>query len=54
LRPHGVKIPTSLPVADTSVRPDMALAIYKKFSDKFDQTIFVSDPHFLKKLVEEA
>jgi len=52
--PMGVKIPTSLPVADTSVRSDMALAIYKKFSKKFDQTIFVSDPHFLKKIVEDG
>lgn len=52
--PMGVKIPTSLPVADTSVRSDMALAIYKKFASKFDQTIFVSDPHFLKKLVEDG
>ena len=52
--PMGVKIPTSLPVADTSVRSDMALAIYKKFAPKFDQTIFVSDPHFLKKLIEDG
>lgn len=52
--PMGVKIPTSLPVADTSVRSDMALAIYKKFRDKFEQTIFVSDPHFLKKLLEDG
>ena len=52
--PMGVKIPTSLPVADTSVRADMALAIFKKFSAKFDQTIFVSDPHFLKKILEDG
>jgi phenylacetate-CoA ligase len=52
--PMGVKIPTSLPVADCSVRSDMALAIYKKFAPKFEQTIFVSDPHFLKKLAEDG
>lgn len=52
--PMGVKIPTSLKVAETSVRSDMALAIFKKFAHKFDQTLFVSDPHFLKKLVEDG
>lgn len=50
--PMGVKVHTSLKIAETSVRSDMALAIIKKFSHKFDQTLIVSDPHFLKKLVE--
>jgi len=52
--PMGVRIPTSLPIADTSVRFDMALAIYKKFSKKFDQVIVLSDPHFLKKFLEDG
>lgn len=52
--PMGVKVPTSLPVADTSVRSDMALAIYKKFSPVFEQVILLSDPHFLKKILEDG
>jgi len=52
--PMGVRVPTSLPVADTSVRWDMALAIFKKFSQEFDQIIMLSDPHFLKKILEEG
>jgi len=52
--PMGVKVHTSLKLAETSVRSDMALAIIKKFSPKFEQTLIVSDPHFLKKLIEEG
>jgi phenylacetate-CoA ligase len=52
--PMGVRVPTSLPVADTSVRWDMALAIFRKFSPEFDQIIILSDPHFLKKILEEG
>lgn len=52
--PMGVRVPTSLPVADTSVRWDMALAIFRKFSPAFDQVILLSDPHFLKHIVEEG
>lgn len=52
--PMGVRVPTSLPVADTSIRWDMALAIYKKFSSAFQQVIILSDPHFLKKMMEEG
>jgi phenylacetate-CoA ligase len=52
--PMGVKVTTSLKIAETSVRPDMALALIKKFSPKFDQTLIVSDPHFLKKIVEDG
>ena len=51
--PMGVKVFTSLPLAETSVRHDMALAIIKKISPKFEQTILLGDPHFLKKLVED-
>jgi len=52
--PMGVKVHTSLQLSENSVRSDMALAIIKKFSPKFEQTLIVSDPHFLKKLVEEG
>jgi len=52
--PMGVKVHTSLKIAETSVRSDMAISIIKKFSHKFEQTLIVSDPHFLKKLAEEG
>ncbi|KHE90285.1 MAG: hypothetical protein SCABRO_03975 [Candidatus Scalindua brodae] len=52
--PMGVKVPTSLPIAETSVRSDMALAILKKFHPYFDQFLILGDPHFLKKIIEEG
>jgi phenylacetate-CoA ligase len=52
--PMGVHVETSLALAETSVRSDMALSLIKKISPSFDQTIIVGDPHFLKKLVEEG
>ncbi|MBF0532570.1 MAG: hypothetical protein HQL23_05665 [Candidatus Omnitrophica bacterium] len=52
--PMGVKVTSSLRLTETSVRADMALALIKKFSPKFDQTIIVSDPHFIKKIVEDG
>lgn len=52
--PMGVTIPTTLPVADTSVRSDMALAIISKLEHEFDQFLCISDPHFLKKLLEDG
>jgi len=52
--PMGVTIPTKLPVANTSIRTDMALAIYKKFRKDFDQFLFISDPHVLKKILEDG
>ena len=52
--PMGVKVPTTLQISETSVRADMALAMIKKFSPHFEQVLIVSDPHFLKKLVEEG
>ncbi len=52
--PMGVKVNTCLKIAETSVRTDMALSIIKKFSHKFEQTLIVSDPNLLKKLVEEG
>lgn len=52
--PMGVRVPTSLPVADTSIRWDMALAIFQKFSPAFEQILILSDPHFLKKILEDG
>lgn len=52
--PMGVHVETSLPIAEVSVRSDMALALLKKVSPTYDQTILIGDPNFLKKLVEEG
>ncbi|MFC1479367.1 hypothetical protein ACFL6F_02115 [Planctomycetota bacterium] len=52
--PMGVKIPTSLPCADVSVRSDMALALLNHFNPYYDQFLLIGDPHFLKKLIEEG
>jgi len=52
--PMGVHVETSLPLAETSVRSDMVIAILKKVSVHYDQTIIIGDPYFMKKLVEEG
>ncbi|MFC2136881.1 hypothetical protein ACFLTE_01770 [Bacteroidota bacterium] len=52
--PMGVKVHTSLPIAETSIRSDMALSIIKKFSGYYDQIIIVGDPYFIKKIAEEG
>ena len=52
--PMGVKIPSALPMAETSVRSDLALAILQKFRTAFEQFLIVGDPYFLKKLVEDG
>lgn len=53
--PMGVKVHTNTVVlAETSVRDDMVLAVVKKFSPKFDQTIMVGEGSFLKKIVEDG
>jgi phenylacetate-CoA ligase len=52
--PMGVHVETSLPLAETSVRSDMAIALLQKVSPFYDQTIIIGDPFFLKKLVEEG
>lgn len=52
--PMGVHVETSLPLAETSVRSDMAISLLKKVSPAFDQTIIGGDPYFLKKLIEEG
>lgn len=52
--PMGVKVVTSLPLAETSVREDMVVALLKKISPKFEQTIILGDPHFIKKIVDRG
>ena len=52
--PMGVHIKTSLALAETSVRSDMVLTMARKIAPKFDQTIIVGDPHFIKKVIEEG
>ncbi len=52
--PMGLKIPTSLPTANVSVRSDVALAVLKRVRPYYDQFIVVGNPHFLKKLIEEG
>jgi len=52
--PMGVKIPSALPMAETSVRSDLALSILQKLQTAFEQFLIVGDPCFLKKLVEDG
>ena len=52
--PMGVHVETSLPLAETSVRSDMVIALLQKVSPHYDQTIVIGDPYFIKKLVEEG
>ncbi len=50
----GVKVPTSLPGIDLSVRSDKAVAILRAMRPYFRQFIVVSDVYFLKKILEEG
>jgi len=50
----GVKVYTSLPLAETSVRSDMVIALIKKISSHFEQTIIIGNTYFIKKLIEEG
>ncbi len=52
--PMGVHINTSLPLAETSVRSDMVMALLSKVSPCYEQTIIIGDPYFLKKVAEEG
>lgn len=52
--PMGVKIPSGLPVGEVSVRSDMGLAVLRAVRPYYEQVVIVSDPHFLKKLVEDG
>lgn len=52
--PMGVKVNTSLTIAETSTREDMVWAVVKKFSHLFEQTIMVAEGSFLKKIIEDG
>ncbi len=52
--PMGVKISTRLPIAETSVRADMALAVIRKFVPPFEQVVVLGEGAFLKKLAEDG
>lgn len=50
--PMGVNVHTSLPVANTGVNADIALAVVKKFARAYEQLVLVGQPLFAKHLVE--
>lgn len=50
----GVKIPTSLPGIDLSVRSDKVIVIVERLRTLFQQFIVTSDVFFLKKLLEDG
>jgi phenylacetate-CoA ligase len=50
----GLKIPTSLPCIDLSVRSDRAIAIIEKLRNLFQQFVVTSDVFFLKQLLEDG
>ena len=50
----GVKIETSLPNVDTSVRPRMVIATIKKLADHYDQFIVVGATYFVKNIIEKG
>ena len=52
--PMGLQVPTSMAVANAGVNADVALAIVKSFATYFDQLIIVSQPLFVKKLLEDG
>jgi phenylacetate-CoA ligase len=52
--PMGVNVHTSLPVANTGVNADIALAVVKKFASAYEQLVLVGQPLFAKHLVEEG
>ena len=51
--PMGVKVPSrACTLADTSVRPDMAVGLIKSFGRHFAQVIIVGEAAFLKHVLE--
>lgn len=51
--PMGVKVPTqACTLAETSVRPDMAVGLVKAFGRHFEQVILVGEAAFTKHLLE--
>ena len=52
--PMGVNVHTSLPVANTGVNVDIALAIVRKFAPAYEQLVIVGQPLFTKRLIEDG
>lgn len=52
--PMGVKFDTSCDLANTSVREDMVFSFVDFAKTRYDKTIIVSDPHFIKKIIEDG
>ncbi len=52
--PMGVSFVSKYPVLSTSVRSDMVLEVIKLLKDVSKQIILICDPHFLKKVLDEA
>lgn len=51
--PMGVKVPTrACTLAETSVRPDMAVGLIKSFGGHFEQIVVVAEAAFLKHVLE--
>jgi phenylacetate-CoA ligase len=53
--PMGVGVPSRcMTVATTSVREDMAVSLVKTFGGGYEQIVLISDPLFLKRLIDHA
>jgi phenylacetate-CoA ligase len=53
--PMGVRVPTAAcTLAETSVRPDMAVALVGTFARHYDQVLLVADAVFLKLVAEQG
>lgn len=52
--PMGVQVHSSLPVANTGVNADIALAVIRKFAPFFEQLVLIGLPLFMKRLLEEG
>jgi phenylacetate-coenzyme A ligase PaaK-like adenylate-forming protein len=53
--PMGVTFSSkAMTVATTSVREDMAVALIKTFGSHYDQVVLVSDPLFMRRLLDHA
>ena len=51
----GVKIPAGiLPLAETSVRPDVVVAMVKALADEYEQFVLVGEALFLKRVLEDG
>lgn len=52
--PMGVSFVSSYPVIPTSVRADIVLHVIRTLKDTAEQFVIITDPHVLKKIVEEG